>query len=126
MQSNSSASEGLKINLNQFQGSLVFHEYRTFTGNQVELTEGIKYLCDIAACYWLLDHLLSLQLMQDVQKEQFQVLKLKSTGDCSFHLQLTNGDNKLLHQEVIPFSDFPLKEVTIWMIDGVIFLPSEY
>ena len=38
----------------------------------------------------------------------------------------TDGMDHELAAQAIPFTDFPLEEVSLWLVDGTLMLPSEY
>ena len=37
-----------------------------------------------------------------------------------------DGDGNVVYEKPIPFTDFPLSEITFYFTDDVILLPSEY
>lgn len=89
-------------------------------------TDGVIALANAADCFWLLDAIISYCNEPKVKKSDFQVWKLsvnleKSTG-------VLNGydDDELIVTQEIPFTDFPLEEITIWVVNNIMLLPSEY
>lgn len=91
----------------------------------IKITEGIKYLAETANCYWLLDIILSYQFKQDMKDQPVQVWKL-TKQQSNWLVRATDGNQNELITQVIAYSDFPLDEITIWLIDEVAMLPSEY
>lgn len=96
------------------------------------LSQGAKYLCDKANCYWLVDAIASHTAKN--QQEEFQVWTL-TVKDNKAVLKGTDGNSKTLETQKISFTDFPLDEIKLYCIlgslDGVtpewiIQLPSEY
>jgi hypothetical protein len=72
--------------------------------------------------YWLIDAIASYR-----RKEPFQVWSLEVAEDKTAVLQMKEDSDKpsLVRQE-IPFTDFPLRKIEFFLIDGVLILPSEY
>ena len=87
-------------------------------------TEGVKALCDEFRTYWLLDVIVSHQLT--LKNEEFQVWTLKKLEDSSVIIKCTDGNNKILKQQHIDFTDFKADKATLWCVNHVILLPSEY
>jgi hypothetical protein len=46
--------------------------------------------------------------------------------DRSATLTCDDGNGTIIYTQHIPFTDFPLKEITFYFTDNVILLPSEY
>ena len=84
-------------------------------------TDGVKYLWESCDAYWLLIAISSYH-----RKEPFQVWQLK-VNDSKAVLTMKEDTNEpeLVRQE-IPYTDFPLDEITLYLIDGVLILTSEY
>lgn len=88
-------------------------------------SEGAQALFEKFKCYWFLDIVVSYQIHPKVRKEEFQVWKLKKTGDSTAIVICEDGnDNKVVSQK-IPFTDFEAQEATLWVENKVIYLPSE-
>ena len=107
----------LKRDLEQFTGTE--HYYRHVFG--ITYTDGVKYMAEVAGAYWLLDAVASY-----ARKEPFQVWKLMKQEAGWVLTMQEDSDEPFLVTQVIEFSDFPMDEVTLWLIDGVLILPSEY
>ena len=112
----------IKNQLSNFTGTQNWHK---FNGGLL-LTDGIKHLAEICQCYWLLDIISSVQTLPAIKPESFQVYTLNKTGENSAKLFASDGDENLLYQQEIPSTDFPLESISIWLVDGVILLPTEY
>ena len=107
------------LELNQFRGTE--HYYQHWTKILV-FTDGIHYLAEKAGAYWLIDAIASYR-----RKEPFQVWMLKVKEDKSAVLTMQEDTGQPVKvRQVIPFTDFPLDEIKLWLIDGVLILPSEY
>lgn len=118
--------------LNQFCGTT---GYYLFTSG-FKLTDGVKYLADEAGAYWLLDIICSYQhepKLRTPHIQHFQIWELKvlpqdeATGGRSAVVTMKTDTNhpELVRQE-IQHTDFPLDTITLYLIDGVMLLPSEY
>lgn len=116
----------IKTELSQFTGTEGYHSYM---GNLL-LTDGAKYFATACEAFWLLDVIFSIQTNSEIKKEELQICSLNMTGETSARVEITDGDKRVLHTQEIPFTDFPLDEITIWAIlqgqHRVILLPSEY
>lgn len=111
--------------LNQFCGSDQLHAHwlRAFV-----FTDGVKYLADKGNAYWLLDTIASHQpalLRQNPMLADFQSWKLTVTDRKGILYCGVDGD-KLVEVQKIPFTDFPLPQVQLFLIDKILLLPSEY
>jgi len=114
--------------LNQFTGTSQYYQYHF-----LKLTDGVKYLADEAQTYWLLDIIVSYQLKANIRKEHFQVWELKllpkdeATGRQAAVVTMKIDTNEpLMVSQNITNTDFPLDSITLFLIDGVIILTSEY
>jgi len=116
------------LDLSGFNGSEKIYRHPLMP---VKYTEGVQYLAEKAGAYWLLDKVASLQLEPKVKAEEFQAWKLELSHPVPgatrpAYLTCEDGNLKEVYREMIDYTDFPLPEVTIWLIDGVMLLPSEY
>ena len=87
-----------------------------------QYTDGIKFLHESCEAYWLL-----IAIASHKRTEPFQLWHLKVNKDKSATLTMKEDSNEpnLVKQE-IPITDFPLDEISLYLIDGVLLLPSEY
>lgn len=112
------------------------HDLLNFTGSEnwyrhplwptITYTDGAHYVAETGGAYWLLDAIVSHQHDPCVRSQDFQVWRLKVTHDRSALLTCEDGDHRLITSQAIAFTDFPLPEITLWLQNNVIFLPSEY
>ncbi|MFC1762933.1 DUF6876 family protein [Planctomycetota bacterium] len=87
------------------------------------LTDGVQYLAEQAGAYWLIDAIFSHR-----RREPFQIWTLKKNTDDNgavLTMQEDSGEPIKVRQEM-PFTDFPLDQIKLYLIDGVVLLPSEY
>jgi len=109
----------------QFTGSETW--YRHGLVKDVLFTDGIKYLAERAGAYWLIDEIaLSQRSVKRLARKRFQVWELYVTHDHEGLLTCEDGDGHRLHTKRIPYTDFPLTEVTLYFTNSTILLPSEY
>jgi len=129
-------ADTLSKNLEHFCGSEEY--YRHFLG--IHYTEGIKYLAENAQCYGLIDAIASHQpKVQRVQRlREFQVWFLhvgtahefiKPKGHNKAVLtcweDTPTAETKPVVTQQIPFTDFPLPEIKLYLQEKILLLPSE-
>lgn len=102
-------------------------------------TEGVKDMADMCGAYWLIDIVASCQTLDVFKAEEFQVYKLEvdrptSTGKVT----VTDGNENVLYRQEIPYTDFPLEEISLWLNNpnpvyndnkfrpATLYLPSEH
>ncbi len=114
-------SKTILTELNQFTGTENY--YRNFTG--LLYTDGIKFLADKLGCYWLIDLVGSYQ--QRLRNIGFQLWKIEVNEDNSAVVTCKEdtGRPDLVRQE-LPYTDFKIKELELYCINGVLLLKSEY
>ena len=91
-----------------------------------KFTDGVKAFADQCNAYWFINLIVSHQVDPNVKAESFQVWDLKRLNSNRFRAICTDGNKNQVTQQSIPFSDFPFDSATIWLVEGVILLPSEY
>ena len=88
----------------------------------ITYTDGVKFMAEKAEAYWLIDAIASYQ-----SKEPFQLWELAVKDDRSAVLTArTDSDQDPFITQEIPYTDFPMERITLWVSDGVLLLPSEY
>ena len=111
-------------NLSLFTGTERY--YRLYP--HAVLTDGTKYLAEEAGAYWLMDAIAS-YLPQFTGREDFIVAKLVRTGSKA-QLTLDDGNGRVLDQQHIPYTDFPMTSIQLFACWGgefwVVMLCSEY
>jgi hypothetical protein len=115
----------LSETLNSFTGTTGWYPQAP----NVLLTDGTNYLGDMANAYWLMDMIAS-HLPNVTDPFAIALLTVNENGSAEFVLQDDIPANKIFAQQHLDFTDFPLKEIKLYVInDGVnwvILLPSEY
>ncbi len=129
---NGKTPEQLLHDLAQFTGTEAYYRYGLGISY---LTDGVKYLCDEAGCYWLIDIIGSYQKYlsrhSDARLQVMQFWKLTVNEDKSAVVTCVadSGETPVVTQK-IEWTDFPLPEVDIWVgIETdrkIAILPSEY
>lgn len=97
----------IKESLAYFYGSMEFHKHPL----GFIYTEGCHYLAEAAECYWLLDLVGS--YLPELKGQDFLSYKL-TTNDSTGLVVIEDGNHNELARQEIPFTDFPLDEITIW------------
>jgi len=114
-----------KADLLQFTGSETW--YRHGFVRHVLFTEGAKYVADTGGAYWLLDEIALAQRYEPaVIAEEFQLWKLMVQSDRTGTLVCEDGNGRAVLTKPLPFTDFPLDEISLYFTNNVILLPSEY
>src|SRR5258706_11942595 len=89
-------------------------------------TDGVKDMAETCGAYWLIDLIISHQLIKTVRLEPVLTWELKRVMDDSFNIVATDGNSRGNASQQIPFSDFTYDIATMWLIDGCLMLPNEY
>ena len=107
-------------------GTRAYYKVSPYSGAPVA-TDGVIALAKAAECFWLLDLIISYRGNKKLDPE-IQVWKL--IVDLPNQTALVRGYNNPTElpivSQYIPYTDFPLAEVKLYLINGVILLPSEY
>ena len=114
----------LKTELKQFTGSEVFFRNPLF--GRFIYTEGVRYLAERAGAYWLIDYVFSNQHNGEIKAQPFQVWTIRVGDDRSAVVTVEDGNDNIVKEFRLEFTDFPLAEFSLWFIDGTLLLPSEY
>ena len=126
--------EELQAGLAQFTGTQTWYRYRFGQTVLAYYTEGIQYLADNADCYWLLTEIVTAQTDENVSGETFQSWDLLVSPDQQAFLVCEDGNQISVFTKIIPYTDFPLEEITVWVeygeIEGavkpILLLPNEH
>ena len=114
--------------------NLIIHEMAHFTGTvnywehqffkiSINLTDGANYIRTNCGAYWLFD----LITQQTYQKDKSYVVKLKNIKESEYIFNVLDWQtDEIIYQQEIPFSDFPLDQIKLYVLNGVCLLPSEY
>jgi len=117
----------IQSELKYFKGTTTYTKH-LFPGlSPILLTDGCNYIREKCHAYWLFDAILSYQ-ENKLKGVKFQVWDLQlQEKDLTWVLTCREDKGKpAIVKQVIPYSDFPLQKLTIWVIDKVALLPTEY
>lgn len=89
-------------------------------------TEGVQYLAEKASAYWLIDLVASWCPHPRLRDEEFVVWKLTVRPDRTATAIADDGNGRKLARQDIPWTDFPLDEVSLYLTDNTLLLPGEY
>ena len=110
------ATIDLEAGLAQFSGTE--HWYKHGLCRNFLYTDGVKYLAENAACYWLIDLIATVQpevqrIHPDLREMQFWTLDVKP--DKSAVLKCERDSDEIKYRYELEFTDFPLKQARIWV-----------
>jgi hypothetical protein len=109
--------------------------YQHSINRALTYTDGAKFVAEECGAYWLLDEIaIRNKHIKTVAREPFQVWKLTVNREKQVKgvplngavLTCDDGNGNVVHTYRVPFTDFPLDEITFYVADNVILLPSEY
>lgn len=96
--------------------------------NQLQYTEGVRFLVERTATEWLVDLIAKLQVvaLHDSKLAFFQLWELIVKGDRSARLICSRSSDDPVFCQRIPFTECPLSYVSVYVQWGVLMLPSEH
>ncbi len=110
--------------INHSTGTEGYHRFSMIPGFPV-ITDGVLSLAEAAGCFWLLDIIGSYQSNRKLDRA-FQVWTLTvNLKDKRAVVRGYNDTTRIITQN-IPYTDFPMEELKLYLMDGIILLPSEY
>lgn len=115
----------LETTLKSFRGTSHYYEYK-FLNCTLRLTEGAYFFASEAKAFWLMDLILSYQWNPKFRNLTFQKWKIVRSNDFRLIVNCLDGNGIEITRQVIPGSDFPLESFTLYVVDRVCLLPSEY
>jgi hypothetical protein len=104
-------------------GTTAYHRFSSFQFFPVA-TDGVMAVAEAAGCFWLLDIIGSYQMEKELDPH-FQVWTLTVDKEQSSGIVRGYNDTTLIIRQDIPYTDFPLDEIKMYLMDGVILLPNE-
>ena len=119
----------LITDLRQFTGTTQWHRWSSLT--KLVCTDGAKYLAEEAGAYWLLDAIAShqntsaLKDSQRLQELQVWLLVVSPNKSCRLTCAEDSDIAPVIVQD-IELTDFPLREIKLYVCNNVVLLPSEY
>lgn len=122
-----STTEKVRVNANekyqQFNGT--DHYYKHWLPG-ITYTDGVAQVAEDYGAHWFLDVIASYQGGAKFKAERFQVWKLSRVKGDEFLVTATDGDKNVIGKQKIGFSDFKDDDLTVWFVDRIMLLPSEY
>ena len=116
---------GITVNeesLSQFTGT---EHYYNFWCN-VRITDGVKFLAENGLS-WLITDICSYWADKRIRKIPFQVWTLKVESNNKAELTMKeDSDTPVIIRQKYDFTDCPLEEIKLYLVDGVLLLLSEY
>ena len=109
--------------LKQFTGTSQYYYHPLFKA--FRYTDGVRFLAKNAECYWLLEFIFGYQTDPKIKATEFQTWKLVKKGNGCI-ITVDDGNGKIIKTYSLSYTSFPLDNFTLWMIEGVLLLPSEY
>ena len=92
------------------------------------ITDGVKYLAESAACFWLVDAAIS-HLLEISTLDWFVLVRTEVSG-ASAVMIYEDGNGAEYARQAIPYTDLQLPSVNLYAVwdseRWVIMLPSEY
>ena len=115
----------LQAELAQFTGTEQYYVNALY--REMNYTDGIKHLVTTVSAYWLLDIIGTecFPRQKSGEWDSFVAIHLVVEA-CAMKIRIQDGNYNPYEQKNIPHTDFPTGEWVIWLIDGVLLLPSEY
>ena len=117
-------SQRLIAELNYFHGSTIL--YKHWLG--LKYTEGVKHLASGTSSYWFIDTIASHQTKQflsDNRLQEFQIWRLQVEDNSGNLICELDTNQEVLRQE-IEYTDFPLSEIKLYLVEKVLMLNNEY
>lgn len=123
------AALSLKAELQHFSGTEAYHRNQLWP-REFKTTDGVAFLAEKAGAYWLLDAIAFAQretlIMCDEDLQDFQLWELKIRENRSAELICSRDSDQPVWKQEIPFTDFPLDEITLYVANNVLMLTSEW
>lgn len=114
------SKEEIEVGLAQFYGTEQYHRISVLFP-QHRITDGVKWLCDNADCWWILDIICSRHSdcekdpKKMLQEQQYWTLKKNKTGrGAKIICERDMGDIYEPCTQRIPYTDFPLPEIKLY------------
>lgn len=114
----------LNYELNHHTGTSGYHFNPLY--RWLNYTDGVQSFAQHAGngAYWFLD-IVGTELKKIAIEEEFLCITLKSESFRG-HIITTDGNDKILYQKKIPFTDCPTGDYTFFLTNSVMMLSSEY
>jgi hypothetical protein len=90
-------------------------------------TAGVKYLAEAAGAFWLVDQIATSykRAAKHGNLTGLQVWELTVTPDHRALITCESEEGNRAFEQPIPFTQFPLESITLYLVNDVLMLPSE-
>jgi hypothetical protein len=119
----------IKAELQHFIGSETIYKIPLLG---TKFTDGIKYLADTAACFWLITDA-SVIAKSLMNKSYFVTVDFKRLSEqerdemqCEAIINYSDGNDTIFETHRYHVTDFPLDELRLFFVNDTLMLPSEY
>lgn len=119
--------------LAQFYGTEHWYRCEIWGNYLFTYTDGVRYVAREGEAYWLIDAIAAHFLHNPkIRAEEFLIWELKVANNKGILTAKTDTNAPLIVNQKIPYTDFPLSEITFYMEEGgpdgkkVLLLPSEH
>src|SRR5680860_243814 len=119
----------IKEGLQHFHGSEVLFQIPLL---KTRYTDGLKYLADETACYWLITDT-SVIAKSLTNRSRFITIDFKRLSedkqDYTGHeavITYSDGNGNVFEKHGYGITDFPLDELRLYFVNDTLMLPSEY
>ena len=113
----------LKSDLAGYIGTDQYHKLSIVP---VNCTDGVKGFADLAQAYWLISDLTIVAHMK-YKNVPFQLWEIKVAEDHTAALTMREDTGlPAKYTQKYEYTDFPVGSFKLYLIDGVLLLPSEY
>ena len=119
----------IKQGLQHFHGSELLYRIPL---KRTRYTNGVKYLANIADCYWLVTDvsviaksLMSRSRFITVDFKKYTAEEAEING-YSATITYSDGNGNTFETHKYHSTDFPLDELRLFFVDNTLLLPSEY
>jgi hypothetical protein len=118
----------IKRALRDIRRTKTYQKYLYPGKSPILISDACRFLLEHCDSSFLFDSIIKAQELKILRGVKFQVWTLQQRrNDLSWLLTCSSEwDMKPLITQSIPFSDFPLQKINIWVINNVALLPSEY
>jgi len=117
----------LKRALRDFRRVKIYHKYLYPGKSPILISDACRFLLENCDSSFLFDLILKSQELKILRDVPFKIFRLEQLRkDMSWILTCSfDCEKKPIIVKSIPFSKFPLPEITIWVIQNVALLPKE-
>ena len=119
----------IKEGLQHFHGTKMFYQIPLI---RTRFTDGLKYLADVADCFWLITDT-SVIAKNLIPRSEFITIDFKRLSEerqdfTGYEAEIiyTDGNDNILEKHGYRVTDFPLDELRLFFVNDTLMLPGEY